>query len=66
MGTKTIRHHTGTIVKHYKGGTVYMEGRWFFANNCLGEFLGYQPTMLEALQDLDEDEKERNTEDIIL
>jgi hypothetical protein len=61
-----IRNHSGTIVKHYKGGKIYQEGNFYHSENCLGEFLGYQTTMLEAMQDLDEDEQERNSAEVIL
>jgi hypothetical protein len=59
-------YHSGSIVKRYKGGTIYIEGNFYYSTNCLDEFLGYQTTMLEAMQDLDEDEQERNSAEVIL
>jgi hypothetical protein len=66
MSKMNSRYHSGSIMKQYKGGQIHMEGHFFYGVNCLGEFLGYQPTMLDAMRDMDEDEQERNSAEVIL
>jgi hypothetical protein len=66
MSKTNSRYHSGSIVKHHKGGEIYQEGRFYYAVNCLGEFLGYQATMLDAILDINEDEKERNSAEVII